>query len=176
MLRYRNKLTAKRLRELLDYDKETGEFQWRISRGSAKAGDIAGSGNALSYAVIRVDRESYLAHRMAWLHVYGEWPDDEIDHINGIQNDNRIENLRAATHAENGQNLPIRSNNTSKHTGVCWHKRRRKWQSRIVVNGVARYLGYFADFDKAVTARIKAKAELHVFQPTERRVENANRF
>lgn len=174
MPKYRDDLPAKRLRELLDYIPETGEFRWKISRGSAKCGSLAGSGNGLGYEVIRVDGKTYLSHRLAWLHTYGCWPADELDHINGVRDDNRIANLREATHAENSQNISIRSTNTSRHTGVVWDKRRRKWQSRIMVNGAACYLGYFTDFDKAVAARVQAKAELHAFQPTERKVENGN--
>lgn len=76
-------ITAERLRELLEYDEDTGVFK-RKARTSNRIsiGDIAGSSDAKGYVCIRVGGKTYKAHRLAWLYVYGEWPTGEIDHIN----------------------------------------------------------------------------------------------
>lgn len=165
----RNDLTADRLRELLSYDAETGVFYRKIALcNSVKPGDIAGSDDGEGYIRIRVDGVTHRAHRLAWLYVTGAWPAEEIDHINGNRGDNRIANLREATHAENGQNRAIPRNSRSKRHGVGWDKKAGKWRARIKSKGVEVTLGHFANIEDAVQARAKAKAELHQFQPTER--------
>lgn len=100
-------LTAERLRELLTYDPETGEFRWRYTRGCRARGQIAGTVTCLGYLTIAIDGRKYKAHRLAWLHVHGEWPYPEIDHINRIKLDNRLVNLRRATRAENNANRVV---------------------------------------------------------------------
>lgn len=102
-------LTAERLREVLDYDLETGEFRWRITMGCrGVAGRVAGCLCATGYQSIRINRKPYQAHRLAWLHVYGEWPRNEIDHMNGNKADNRLSNLREATRFQNTANRKSR--------------------------------------------------------------------
>ena len=89
-------LTQARLKELFTYDPLIGTFVRRERRGSARAGEIAGTDNGCGYLQIAVDRRVYVAHRMAWLYVHGIWPPAQIDHINMIRDDNRIANLRKA--------------------------------------------------------------------------------
>ena len=109
---YSNDLTAERLRELLNYDPDTGEFRRCTSRGGAAAGTLAGCpGGPGSYRIIRVDRVIFLAHRLAWLHSYGVWPTKDIDHIDGDKTNNRIANLREATRAQNVMNAGPRRDN-----------------------------------------------------------------
>lgn len=100
------------------------------------------------------------AHRVIWLMVTGAWPTAEIDHINGVRDDNRIVNLRAVTTAENAQNRALRSDNRSGVHGVAWHKNHRKWQVSIKANGRNKHLGLFDDLDAAVAARKAAEVEL----------------
>lgn len=111
------------------------------------------------YKCGRIDRKTYLAHRVIWMLVHGEWPEHEIDHINGDKTDNRLVNLRCVDRATNGKNLKRKSNNTSGTTGVNWDKWTEQWKACIYVNGKNINLGRFASFDDAVTARKRAETE-----------------
>lgn len=154
-------LTQERLKELLDYNPETGAFTRRMSRRGAAAGSVAGSVHNRGYVQITVDGANHLAHRLAWLYVYGVWPTQDTDHINRVRNDNRIANLRDVSHRENMLNTGVRSDNTSGVIGVCWVAARGKWHSCIGVFGRTRHLGRFADFNDAVAARRAAEVEVY---------------
>ena len=91
--------------KIVDYCPDTGIFIWKETRGNnATAGDIAGSSSRDGYIRIYLGGRPYLAHRLAWLHSFKEWPDNIVDHINGIRSDNRLDNLRDVTIAENNKN------------------------------------------------------------------------
>lgn len=152
-------LTQARLRELLDYDSGTGIFIWRIGSKGAKAGSIAGCICDHGYMRISINNRRYYAHRLAWLHETGEWPEYEIDHIDGNPGNNRFENLRAVTRQENMRNQKRRITNTSGVMGASWDKFYQKWHARIMVNGKNVHLGYFENFDDAVAARKQAEAD-----------------
>lgn len=140
------------LNERLSYEKETGYFRWLINRGGkARAGCIAGKRNSAGHVQIMVGDKLYLAHRLAWLAEYGRWP-TEIDHINGIKNDNRLCNLREATRIQNLANRPAPKNNTSGMKGVSWHKKQRQWVAGMTINGKKKYLGGFDDAKEAQRA------------------------
>lgn len=158
-------VTQERLKELLDYDPGTGIFTWRVSCGTAKAGSVAGTVRPDGYVAIQIDRKPYLAHRLAWLYVHGEFPTDQIDHVNRVRTDNRIENLRLATNAENAQNMSKYRTNTSNVVGVCWNKRGGNWVAFIWLNGKKIHLGLFDTIEEAAAARTAAKAKLHTFHP-----------
>lgn len=117
-------LTQDRLKELMRYDEETGILTRRVSTSSnARAGDIAGSKDKDGYLVIRIDKKLYRAHRLAFLYVYGRFPEEFTDHINGIRDDNRISNLREVTRQENMQNQKKRTRpDMSMPTGVVVNK------------------------------------------------------
>lgn len=172
-----NNLTASYLRSILHYDKETGIFTWRTrppghfktSRAhlirnarfaGAKAGHLCESHG---YVQIRIDKKLYLAHRLAWLYMTGEWPAAQIDHINCDKLDNRFCNLRQATNAENIRNSRKPSTNTSGLKGVSWHKPNNKWRVQISANGSKRHLGYFDEdkLDEAAAAYERAAKALH---------------
>jgi hypothetical protein len=146
---FRAGITAERLRELLDYDPETGVFRWRARRGGrAYANAVAGTiACRHGYRQILVDLKLFLAHRLAWLYVYGEWPPGCLDHINRQRDDNRIANLRLATMAQNCANARVRCNNTSGFPGVRKHK--QKWTAYIKYNGRQIHLGMFDAPEKA---------------------------
>lgn len=99
-------LTAERLRAALDYDPATGLFRW-IERPNQKiiVGSIAGHVGRKGYIYVTIDKRKYAAHRLAWLYVNGEWPKEQIDHINRVKDDNRISNLRDVSDAENKLNI-----------------------------------------------------------------------
>ena len=141
--------TLERLRELLDYDPDTGAFTWRVSKGAAKAGSIAGSVNGDGYLYIMIDGRGYRAHRLAWLHVYGVWPANQIDHINCVRSDNRLENLREATQAENRRNIGMYRNNTSGAKGVYFRKGAGNYQAYGRLNGKQHHLGYHDTLEAA---------------------------
>ena len=156
-----NKLTAEYLRSILNYDPETGIFTRKVgSANQVKAGDVAGSINSGGYLQIKVQSRLYRAHRLAWLYVYGTWPEGQLDHINRNRSDNRISNLREVSNKQNMQNAGKRSDNTSGHPGVSWHKQRAKWQVGIVHNQKRVHLGYFSILEEALSAR-KAAEKLY---------------
>lgn len=151
-------LTQERLKHFLEYDENTGEFKWKFNRRGLFAGDIAGSVSKDSgYICIRVDKRLYRAHRLAWLYVYGKWPDDCIDHINHNRQDNRICNLREATKQDNQQNLSMNSANKSGVTGVSFYKAYGKWAAEISVKNEKIFLGYFSKLSDAAKARKNAE-------------------
>lgn len=158
-------LSQKRLKELLHYEPETGVFTWRITRNSnAKAGFVAGNldGRKCSgYVKISINYKLYAAHRLAWLYVHGDWPPEQIDHINRVRHDNRIENLRLANNQQNCQNRSIRQDNKTGCPGITWRDDLCKWRVRIGVNGQRVNLGYFSDLNCAVAKYQEAKAQLH---------------
>lgn len=153
-------ITQKRLRELLHYDEQTGQFIWRVSHPRAPAGAIAGAKDHYGYVVIRLDKVLYKAHRLAWLYMHGEWPAKNLDHINQIKSDNRICNLRAVDQSVNMHNVAARVNSTSGVAGVTWRADRKKWNARIKVGYKNFNLGLFDDMHSAVAARRAAESRL----------------
>jgi hypothetical protein len=159
-------LTQARLYEVLSYDKKTGIFRWVSTRRGQrpKVGDVAGTTGVSGYCYIGVDRFTYAAHRLAWLYVTGDWPKHDIDHRNRHRSDNRWSNLREATPGQQRQNQSLGSNNKTGFLGVRKH-RCGKFEANIAVNGKHRYLGLFTTAEKASAAYLKAKRQLHTFNP-----------
>jgi hypothetical protein len=157
--------TADDLRKFLDYNRETGVFTWREARGGAVGcGATAGAHDGRGYIQIKIQGRNYRAHRLAWLHVHGEWPSAQIDHANGNKADNRISNLRLATRSQNNANKRRLSNNTSGAKGVSWKGSARKWQAQIRVDGRLSHLGYFGSiYDAANAYRTAAAKHFGVF-------------
>ena len=147
-------LTAERLRELMHYDQDTGIFTRKVSTSSnARAGDVVGAPMSAGYLTTTINYKHHLLHRLAWLYVYGAWPTTHLDHINRIRTDNRICNLREATHTQNARNMSKASNNTSGHPGVHWRSDRAKWWALIESDGQKHYLGCYNTIEEAVAAR-----------------------
>ena len=158
-------LTAARLRELLDYNQETGAFTWRKNVSSTgRHGEMAGCANRAGYIVIRVEKRLYTAHRLAYLHVNGSWPTGNIDHIDMNKSNNQWRNLRPASKSENGQNKRApQKNGTSGFLGVYWSKRQQAWGAKAVAQGKQHHGGFHATPELAHAAYIALKRKVHPF-------------
>lgn len=150
-------LTQKRLKELLKYDKDLGTFTRLVQLpGSQKqVGTLAGS-KTDHMVRIKIDGNTYSAHRLAFLYVDGVLP-EEVDHTNHDTYDNRWINLQNGTHAENMKNKKRYKNNTSGVVGVRWQKSIKRWVANISVDKKNVYLGTFTVFHEAVDARKNAE-------------------
>ena len=141
----------------LRYSPETGVFTLNVSKKRLKLGAIAGCKDIINgYIKITIFGKPYLAHRLAFLYVEGEFPQAQVDHINHVRDDNRWENLRPATHTTNQQNRSMNANNISGVCGVHWNKAAKKWVANIRIDGKRKHLGRFVSFDDAVAARVSA--------------------
>lgn len=152
--------TAERLRELLDYDPATGVFRWRkITSVRVKVGDVAGRVDAHGYHIIGIDGQEYKAHRLAWVHHYGQEPVGVVDHRDTVRTHNWVGNLRDTTQRRNLQNASRRRTNKSGFKGVSWHRRAGKWMVQIKGAGPNRYLGLYADLHEAAAVYASAARE-----------------
>lgn len=156
IIRQTTVISLDRLREIINYDKETGQLKAKVRRGAhCSIGDLLGSIGSHGYLELRIDSILYLAHRLAWFYMTGMWPTHQIDHINGNRTDNRWVNLREVTHSENSQNR------REKFRGV--YKVQNTWFSQIGVNGRTIYLGSFTTPEQARLAYMEAKGKYHPF-------------
>lgn len=184
MKRKKVELTHKYLKEALDYDPSTGIFTWRLDRpeyhfedwrgrngfiSNIKDNLVAGSPsrktkrNPVNYVVIGLGGRNYKAHRLAWFYVYGDWPEDDIDHINLNTLDNSINNLRVSVDKINHRNRSRYRNNKSGIPGVSFYTRLGKWQAegQQVLDGkrIRHYLGVYTSFFDACCARKRWELE-----------------
>lgn len=160
-------LTAKKLREFLHYDPSTGEFRWKKrGRGYPGVGKLAGStSHERGYRTISIEGRSHLAHRLAWLYVHGEFPANELDHIDRNTDNNAIANLRACTRRDNAFNTVRHPGATSRYPGVSWDKGRGKWVAKIrMPDGKRRQLGRFDDEAEAAAAYAVARNAINPFR------------
>ena len=153
------------LKQLLDYNPETGIFIWKVKRRPILIGSKAGCLNKKDkYLYIKINGIKYAAHRLAWIYIHGEIAHNlQIDHINGCGVDNRLINLRLATCSQNQHNSKLSIKNTSGFKGVYWSKKSNKWTTSIHLNGKQHNLGMFAEHDKAsaIAAVMKAREAMH---------------
>jgi len=150
-------MEVERLKELLNYDPETGIFVWKFSTNKRiKVGDVAGT-DSRGYIRIMIDNKKYLAHRLAWLHYYGYFPEHGLDHKDRIRHHNWIKNLREASQQCNLRNTGNRGDNTSSVKGVFFDKARQKWRALIYLDSGGYHLGSFTDFTEAVAHRLAAE-------------------
>jgi len=153
-------ISLERLRYILDYNSKSGKFIAKIGRQGRTKGAIAGGrAKGEPYWKIRLDGRQYYAHRLAWFWNTGSWPKEQIDHIDNDPTNNRFENLREATHAENRWNSRRRPTSSSPYKGVA--KSGTKWVSSIKRNGAYTYLGTFDTADEAHSAYCQAGRDLH---------------
>jgi hypothetical protein len=122
--------------------------------------------DAYGYVQVGYKGKMYKAHRLIWAMLHGEFPNGQIDHINGVRHDNRAINLRVVTQLQNAQNKPKQfKTNKSGYRGVCWNARAAKWQAGIHANGRSMYLGVFATPELAHQAYLEAKKIHHPTAP-----------
>ena len=152
-------LTHSRLCEYLSYDPDSGVFTRKLTQRRWKAGTvIAGRPDGHGYRVIGIDGQSFRAHRLAWFYTTGQWPPNDIDHINGIRDDNRWCNLRPATRAQNLRNSSAKPNKTG-FKGV--HKHGHRYRAAIRLNYKHIRLGSFETPEAAHEAYCRAAIRLH---------------
>lgn len=157
--------TQEQLRSLLDYDHVTGIFKWKARRKGVKHPDLlAGGPSSHGYIRIKVGQGTHYAHRLAWIYHYGCSASGEIDHINGVKADNRIENLRDVSQVVNSQNK--RKATVANKTGflgvTCKRDRRTVcYEACISVDGRSKHLGRFPTPEMAHEAYVQAKRRLH---------------
>jgi hypothetical protein len=155
-------LTQTRLKEVLDYNPETGVFTRRLKQSGVSQGKTSGSLTNEGYMVTSIDSKLYKCHRLAWLYMTGLWPIGQIDHKNGNRSDNRFDNLRDVAKQQNTENQrkAQRSNKSTSVLGT-W-KNGNGFAARISHNNTKVYLGTFATVEEARAAYIAAKRLLHV--------------
>lgn len=163
--REKHLITQSELKEIVSFYENTGQFTWikNPKNGRKLIGTIAGNLHKSSgYWQIKINNIEYMAHRLAWLYVYGDFPKIHIDHINHDRADNRLKNLREVNHGENQQNLKdIKRNTKSGLLGVSVVYGR--FQARIKASGIFKSLGTYDTAEEAHQAYLKAKRELHPF-------------
>lgn len=165
-------LTAERARELFHYDADTGVLLWKprenvggtdhltkvwnMRFANKEAGAMTGNG----YRAIIISPKRYLAHRIIWLMETGEWPTKYIDHKDGNKLNNRMSNLRQATHSQNMCNVGVKATNTTGIKGISFDKRQQSYCWEVCANG-ARKRGRCKSLEQAIAAHKNAAAELH---------------
>lgn len=155
-------LTQERLKSELSYNSQTGMFVWlKTGKGRSihrHAGCVSYRKiQKAKYVVIMIDKKLYAAHRLAWLYMTGNFPEEVIDHINGDGQDNRFVNLRAVTKQDNHKNMRMFSNNNSGIAGVSWDKFNKKWRVTIWDSNKQVSLGRHDDLFEAACIRKSAE-------------------
>lgn len=171
-------LTHKDLLELLSYDPSSGKFTWLYrpietfadsnhgkiwnSRFAGKL--VPGSINTKGYLQFAIHGKRMLYHRIVWFYVHGNWPKNQIDHIDGDKVNNKIGNLREATNSQNQQNLRMHKKyGINTLLGASYHKRDKTFHARITINGKLFYLGRFATELDAHNRYVEEKRKIHPF-------------
>lgn len=144
-------ISVESIRGRLRYDPETGEIFRRMRGGGEKR---IGGLRPTGYRALQIDGVMVYEHRLAWALSYGEWPSDDIDHINGDRSDNRLSNLRLATRSQNNINAGPPKDNTSGFRGVSAN--RGRWGAYINVDGKRHWLGTFDTQEEAAAAYAEA--------------------
>lgn len=147
------------LSTFLRYDPNSGNLYWKVSRQCVKEGDIAGTCYQNQYLRVTVNYKRYGNHRVAWLLTHGEWPKGRLDHIDRDPSNNRISNLRLATHEQNMQNRKVAKNSKSGTTGVAFDQRRNSWVAYIQVKGKTIHLGRSKDKNTVIALRKSAETK-----------------
>jgi hypothetical protein len=152
-----NKLQS-RFHELFAY--ADGKLIRKVSAGSSKAGSVVNYKEPNGYLRVRVDNQRYTVHQVVFCMQHGYIP-KMLDHINGIKDDNRIENLRIANPSQNGYNKPLGKMCKSGVKNVKWESNMKKWQVRLRINKIPKIVGYFDNLELAELVAIEARNKFH---------------
>ncbi|HDV9097234.1 TPA: HNH endonuclease [Enterobacter kobei] len=148
------------IRDLIDYNAETGVLTAKVNFSGRQAGSVIGSQTWQGYYAFSLFGKKCFAHRLAWLLHYGEWPSQPIDHINGIKTDNSIRNLRLCSLSQNQFNKPTQKNNTTGVKGVYWNKRDKRYVASVQFNGKKYSAGHHKDIESAKEEVMKLREKL----------------
>lgn len=151
-------ITQEVLLGAFEYNKYTGNLTHKYTTLSGKRGELATFDHSRGYLSICIGRKQYLAHRIIYLMVTGEWP-QHIDHINHIKRDNRWVNLRNVSQDDNNRNMPQQQNNSTGVVGVSFHRPTGKYRACISIKGKAKHLGMFESVAAAAAARDEANKQ-----------------
>lgn len=156
-------LSLNAARELFSYCPRTGEIRWASSTNRRiRIGALAGNLRSDGYLEIQANGVRVRAHRLAWFIYYGEWPEHDIDHINGRRADNRIINLRDVPRQVNIQNQSrARRDSSSGLLGAHWNDHDKVWHAKITVDARSVYLGTYKTPEDAHAAYVEAKRTMH---------------
>lgn len=170
-------LTQARVKALFNYNEETGDLIWRFrprsdfktdrawnvtnTQRAGKPATATMKAGKKIYRIVRVDDVLYLQHRLIWLYVHGEWPENLVDHWDGDGENNRLKNLRDADSVLNQANRAYQGKTKSGLKGAYWHKGAQRWTSRIGVRGKYLHLGLFDTAEEAHSAYVEAAQEHH---------------
>ncbi len=146
----------------LTYDPETGIFRWIAAGNNTRGiGTIAGYLHPSGYRYIKICQVRFSCQRLAWLFHTGQWPKENMDHINTIRSDNRIANLREASNSQNNFNSAMKPNNTTGFKGVSLSSRDGKYRAQIAAHGKRILIGVFDDAKSAAEAYNNEAMKLH---------------
>lgn len=150
-------ITQEYLHQILDYDPLTGKFVWKVARArNTPANTPAGTVGTRGWVRLKIKGKGYSGHRLAWLYVYGEWPAQELDHIDRNRSNNAIANLRLSNRSQQMLNGDLRSDNTTGVIGVS-PAPYNKFKANIAINKKFIHLGTFATIEEAAKARKAAE-------------------
>ena len=150
-------LTQERLKEMLSYNSMAGEFiRIKPLKGNTLYA-VVGSTNKDGYISISIDNKRYGAHNLVWLYLYGKFPDLQLDHINGVKDDNRSENLREVSHAENQKNKSLDKRNRFGYPGVREGKKLGTYRAYIGIDKAKLNLGTYKSLEEAIAVRVQAE-------------------
>jgi len=135
-------LTQRKLKELVSYDRETGVF-------TSLRNNLPIGHNHKGYLAINIEGKPQLAHRLAFLWEYGEFPPEMVDHIDGNRTNNKLVNLRACTNQQNQRNRGLSKSNRSGFKGVSWDKQLGKWRVKLTINRRTIHFGSFSCLELA---------------------------
>ena len=147
------RLKREDVEEYLEY--RDGHLWWiDPTSNKVKKGQRFGCKDSNKYIRGSLKSQKYYEHSLIWFYHYGIWPKDQLDHINGIRDDNRIENLRECNNQQNSKNSAMKSSNTSGSTGVYWSKRDRRWIGEVMIGGNKIYIGRSKNIEE-ITSKVE---------------------